>query len=406
MTEGKKWDAPGPAGQEAGSREPLDPAGGSQCQNSERPNPTLIDGVLDGEDGFLIPGLIDLHFHGCLGLDVCDTGDASMGEAEAMELFRRIAEYELSSGITGIAPATLTLPAEDLKRTLRRARAFRDGEHGKNEASLCGLNMEGPFISHEKKGAQNGKYILPADAVLAEDFLESSGGLVKILGLAPEENPDFSAYISALKDRAHISLAHTNADYETAMRAFRAGADHAVHLFNAMSAISHRAPGVPGAVFDSANVRAELIADGIHVHPAMVRLAFRLLGRERVVMISDSLRCVGMPDGKYMLGGQAIRKEGRYCRLEEGGAIAGSVSNLMDCLRTAVLEMGIPLESAVTAASENPARVLGVFESMGSIEEGKAADLVLLRNRPGTREHLQVAAVFKNGELIRPQAVL
>ena len=327
---------------------------------------TADEEILDGSGCYAIPGLVDIHFHGAMGADVCD------GTSEA---FETIAKYEASRGITAICPATLTLPVEDLKRVLSLGAKCASGA---GLADLVGFNMEGPFISHAKKGAQNEEYIRSCDAELVKEFVEASKGLLKIIGLAPEENPGFESYISAVRDQVKVSLAHTNADYDTAMKAFAAGASHAVHLYNAMTGLNHREPGVVGAVFDSKNVTAELICDGVHIHPAVVRTTFEMLGPDRVVMISDSLRAAGMPDGEYELGGLPIIKKGKEIRLAEGGSIAGSCTDLMGCLKTAVREMGIPLEDAVAAATINPARCISVDDKYGSLEVGKLANIVLL----------------------------
>ena len=197
-----------------------------------------------------------------------------------------------------------------------------------------------------------------------------------------------------MKEFTGVSLAHTNADYASAKKAFDAGARHAVHLFNAMSAFTHRDPGVVGAVSDSPHVSAEIITDGVHVHPAMVRTAFRFNGADRMIIISDSLRSTGMPDGDYVLGGQAIIKKGKYCRLAEGGALAGSVSNQFECMVNAVKEMEIPLETAVACSTIHPAKAIGVDDLYGTIEEGKYGDLVLLN------EDLELMAVVKRGKVI------
>lgn len=349
------------------------------------------DQILDGKGCYAIPGLLDIHFHGCLGLDVCD------GTEEAVHT---IARYEAESGVTAICPATLTLPADELKAILANMAEFRDrmerGEvvDGERCADIVGINMEGPFISKVKKGAQNPDYIIPCDADLAREFYEASGGLLKFIGIAAEENSDFAGYIQKVKEFTGVSLAHTNADYETAKKAIDAGACHAVHLFNAMPEFTHRDPGVVGAVADSPHVSAEIITDGVHVHPAMVRAAFRFNGPERMIIISDSLRSTGMPDGEYVLGGQAITKKGKYCRLVEGGALAGSVSNQFDCMVNAVKEMEIPLETAVACSTIHPAKALGVDDLYGSIEEGKYADLVLVN------EDLALMAVVKRGKVI------
>ena len=369
---------------------------GSVCISGERfvsgeAAKDSADQILDGKGCYAIPGLLDVHFHGCLGLDVCD------GTEEAVHT---IARYEAESGITAICPATLTLPADELKAILANMADFRDrmerGEvpDGDRCADIVGINMEGPFISVVKKGAQNADYIIPCDAELAREFYEASGGLLKFIGLAPEDNPDLVGYINKVKEFTGVSLAHTNADYASAKKAFDAGARHAVHLFNAMSAFTHRDPGVVGAVSDSPHVSAEIITDGVHVHPAMVRTAFRFNGADRMIIISDSLRSTGMPDGDYVLGGQAIIKKGKYCRLAEGGALAGSVSNQFECMVNAVKEMEIPLETAVACSTIHPAKAIGVDDLYGTIEEGKYGDLVLLN------EDLELMAVVKRGKVI------
>lgn len=346
--------------------------------------------TIDAGGCYAIPGLIDLHFHGCGGYDLCD------GTTEAIA---KIAEQEAYEGTTSICPATMTLPYEELLDILRTAAAYRkdcmENPQSKKGADLIGINMEGPFISTAKKGAQDPKHILPCDVKIAENFIKASDGLVKFIGIAPEDNPDFVSFISQLKDQVHISLAHTNADYDTAMAAFHAGADHAVHLYNAMPAFTHRAPGVIGAVSDNPHVHAEMICDGIHIHPSMVRATFKMLGADRIIFISDSMRATGMPNGRYTLGGLDVDVKDRKATLVSDGAIAGSASTLMECLRTAVTQMDIPLETAVACATVNPAKCLGVYEQRGSIEPGKIADLVLLN------ESLEIQMVIKDGVRIR-----
>lgn len=344
--------------------------------------------VIDGEGCYAVPGLIDLHFHGCMGADFCD------GTEEAL---KTIARYEASVGVTSIAPATMTLPVEELERILAVGARFReeaekqDREGHAGEADLIGVNMEGPFISEKKKGAQDERNIITCDASVCRRFLEASEGLVRFVGVAPENSEDPEAFIREMKDRVNISLAHTNADYDTAMAAFAAGANHAVHLYNAMPAFTHRAPGVVGAVADSPHVNAELICDGVHIHPAVVRATFRMLGEDRIILISDSMRATGMPDGRYTLGGLDVDVAGNRATLVSNGALAGSATNLMDCLRTAVKKMGIPLETAVACATRNPAKSLGVYDQYGSITPGKKGNVVLLD------KDLELKAVIKDG---------
>ncbi len=341
-----------------------------------------LDELIDASACYAIPGLVDIHFHGAMGFDVCDG---------TMEAFEEIGKYELKSGITAMCPATLTLPVSDLKKVLSIGAEFA-GSVRSDSADLIGFNMEGPFISHEKKGAQNGEYILPCSSKIVDEFLDSSKGLVKIIGLAPEANPDFESFIEDVKGKVKISLAHTATDYDTAMRAFRAGASHVVHLYNAMNGLSHRAPGLVGAAFDFGKASCEIICDGMHIHPAAVRAAFGLMGPSNMILVSDTLRCCGMEDGEYELGGQPVIKDGRICRLKEEGNIAGSVSNLFDCLKTAVLDMNIPLAEAVAACTCNPAACIGQDKDYGSIEPGKYADLLLVK-----KENFTLKTVIKRG---------
>lgn len=344
--------------------------------------------VLDGQGAYAIPGLIDLHFHGCKGYDFCD------GTKEAIT---EIAKYEASIGVTAISPATMTLPVEELEQILATAAEYKKNAAETNPmgADLIGVNMEGPFISKVKKGAQDAANIIPADAEICQRFLDASEGLVKFVGIAPEDNENAVEFIQEMKDKVHISLAHTNADYDHANAAFEAGANHAVHLFNAMPAFTHREPGVVGAVADQKDVNAEIICDGVHIHPAMVRSAFKMLGAERMILISDSMRATGMPDGRYLLGGLEVDVVGNRATLVSDGALAGSCTNLLDCMRTAVKEMKLPLETAVASATMNPAKALGVYEMYGSLSAGKKGNVVLLD------ENLELKAVVKDGNVIR-----
>ena len=352
---------------------------------TEGKRPQTEDEVLDGKGMYAIPGLIDLHFHGCKGDDFCD------GSRDAIA---RIAEYEASVGVTAFAPATMTLPVEELEQILRVAAEYKKGPHSKKESDFVGINMEGPFISPAKKGAQDERNIIPCDVKVCERFLEVSEGLVKFMGIAPEESENAVSFIEAVKDKVNVSLAHTNADYDTAMAAFNAGADHAVHLYNAMPAFTHRAPGVIGAVYDSKHVMAEIICDGVHIHPAAVRATFEMMGEDRMILISDSMRAAGMPDGSYTLGGLDVNVVGNRATLASDGAIAGSVTNLMDCMKTAVKTMNIPLETAVACATINPAKSLGIDAEYGSIRAGKKAHIVLMD------QELNVQQVIKDGELL------
>lgn len=352
----------------------------------EKDAPQLNGDVLDGKGCYAIPGLIDLHFHGCKGDDFCDGDKAAIG---------RIAEYEASVGVTAIAPATMTLPVEELEQILHTAAEYKKETKDCRKADFLGINMEGPFISPAKKGAQDARNILPCNVEICDRFLKASEGLVKFIGIAPEESEHAVEFIREVHERVNVSLAHTNADYDTAMEACRAGANHAVHLYNAMPAFTHRAPGVVGAVFDNKDVMAEIICDGIHIHPSVVRATFQMMGADRMILISDSMRATGMSDGQYTLGGLDVKVVGRLATLVSDGAIAGSATNLMDCMRTVVKKMDLPLETAVACATINPARSLGVEEQYGSLEAGKKAHVVLLD------QDLELKAVIKDGVKIR-----
>ncbi len=336
------------------------------------------DEVIDGEDCYAIPGLIDIHFHGCMGYDFCD------GTEKAIE---EIAKYQASIGVTSICPATMTIETEKLKNIMSIAGRYKSNLGSK----LVGINMEGPFINSEKKGAQNSKYIRNCSIEMYREMQNLSNNLIKLVDLAPEMEGAFE-FIEKLKDEVSISIAHTCADYETASLAFEKGANHVTHIYNAMPPYSHREPSVIGASFDNKNVYIELICDGVHIHPSVVRGAFAMFSDDRIVLISDSMRATGLSDGDYSLGGQAVTVKGNLANLTGSNVIAGSVTNLMDCLRTVVTKMNIPLESAIACATINPAKSIDIYDKCGSITAGKDGDLVLLN------KDLSIKAVYIKGK--------
>lgn len=336
---------------------------------------------VDARGCYVVPGFVDIHFHGCRGADLCDASE---------EAIREIARYEASRGVTAICPATMTYPEDRLRSVAQAAAAFSPAP---DEAALVGINMEGPFISPDRIGAQNPEYVQRADAAMLHRLQEAAGGLVKLVDIAPEE-PGALEFVSEAAGEARVSLAHTCTDYETAREAFERGARHLTHLYNAMPGLHHRKPGPIVAAWERPDVTVELICDGVHIHPAMVRLTFGLFGAERVCLISDSMRATGLEDGSYDLGGQQVEVCGNVATLADG-TIAGSVTDLAACMRHAVLDMGIPLEDAVRAATLTPARAIGIDDERGSIEVGKVADLVVLD------EGLNVKHVILRGELIR-----
>lgn len=323
--------------------------------------------IIDAKECFAVPGLTDIHFHGCMGHDFCD------GTREAITA---MAEYEASVGVTSIVPATMTLGEDTLQGICETAAAYVKEVKNDKAADLCGINMEGPFVAASKKGAQNGAYIRKPDVEMFDKLNQASGNMIKLVAIAPEVE-DAMEFIKAKKDETVLSVAHTATDYDTAMEAFEKGATHVTHLYNAMNPYTHRAPGPIAAAADS-GAEVELICDGVHIHPAVVRTTFKIFGDDKVILISDSMMATGLEDGDYSLGGQAVKVVGNLATLADG-TIAGSATNLMDCMRTAVQKMHIPLESAVKCAAVNSAKSVGIYDKYGSITPGKVANVVLLR---------------------------
>lgn len=336
--------------------------------------------VIDAKDCYVIPGLIDIHLHGAAGFDFCD------GTQEAIT---KIAEYELSNGITAICPASMTFPEGKLAAIFKAAKEYK----GTTGADVVGINMEGPFISHEKKAAQNGEFIHRPDAEMFYRLQEAAGGLIKLVDIAPEVDGALEC-IRAISGDVRVSLAHTAASYEEAMAGFEAGARHVTHLHNGMIDFSHREPRVFGAVFDRKDAMAELIGDGVHSTGTTVRMTFQLLGDDRIIIISDSMMATGLPDGQYSLGGQDVTVKNSVATLTELGNIAGSVMNLMNCMRNVVQKMDIPLESAVRCVTINPARAIGIDKDYGSISVGKKANAVILDKK------LDIRYIIKDGVVI------
>lgn len=342
-------------------------------------NLSASDTVLDATGLILIPGLTDLHFHGCNGYDFCD------GNSHAIQ---EIANYEAKNGITQICPATMACPESQLMQIAVSAKKHNNTKG----AILCGINMEGPFITPEKRGAQNKAYLCAPNLSLYQKAQQASGGLIKIVDLSLEEKSALE-FIRATSSGTILSIAHTGATYEQTLKAIDAGATHVTHLYNAMSPFHHRAPGVIGAACDCENVHVELICDGIHIHPAAIRTTFKMFTEDRIILISDSMRATGLADGEYTLGGQTVTKTGSLATLHDG-TLAGTVSNLMDCVKTVVNTVHLPLETALKCAAVNPAKELGIYDKYGSITPGKKANLVLLN------PDLSIHTVIVNGTIL------
>lgn len=332
----------------------------------------------------VIPGLVDIHVHGCAGADFSDGDYAGLV---------RMARYLARRGVTSFAPASMTLPYDALDKAFHAAARLRR-EGLADGARLMGIQMEGPFLSREKRGSQNPAYLRLPDWDRFLRLYDAAEGLLRIVDVAPEL-PGAVEFTRRASEKCRVSVAHTAAGYDQAAAVFDAGATHLTHLFNAMSGIHHRHPGPIGAASERENVTAELICDGIHVHPSAVRMAFRLFPG-RICLISDALRCCGMADGSYSLGGQEILLSGGVARLT-GGAIAGSAADLYQCMRRAV-SFGIPREQAVWASTALPARVIGRESETGAIADGRAADFVICGGE------LEPEAVYLGGKRLEQSA--
>lgn len=344
-----------------------------------------VPGPAEDLDGALvIPGLVDIHVHGCAGADFSDGDYAGLV---------RMARYLARRGVTSFAPASMTLPYDALDKAFHAAARLRR-EGLADGARLMGIQMEGPFLSREKRGSQNPAYLRLPDWDRFLRLYDAAEGLLRIVDVAPEL-PGAVEFTRRASEKCRVSVAHTAAGYDQAAAVFDAGATHLTHLFNAMSGIHHRHPGPIGAASERENVTAELICDGIHIHPSAVRMAFRLFPG-RICLISDALRCCGMADGSYSLGGQEILLSGGVARLT-GGAIAGSAADLYQCMRRAV-SFGIPREQAVWAATALPARVIGRESETGAIADGRAADFVICGGE------LEPEAVYLGGKRLEQSA--
>ena len=320
--------------------------------------------VYDAHGGYVTPGYIDQNIHGYLGKDVCDAN---------VDSIKTIAGGFVESGVTGFLPTTVTVDMKVIEGALDACREVRNsGEY--YGSTILGVHAEGPFISASKKGAQDERYILKPDA----DFVKANADIIKIITLAPEEDKDFAELKKMAEDTdVVVSMGHTSADYKTAMESTKNGVKHATHLFNAMTPMTHRAPGGVGAALNS-DVTCELIVDTYHVDPALYEMVYRMKGR-KLCFITDCLPAGGLPEGEYTLGGAKIIYKNNLCKLEDG-TIAGSVLKLNKGVWNVYTNTSIPLYECVNCATLNPANAIGVADRKGSIEVGKDADIVILDN--------------------------
>ena len=328
------------------------------------PSAASDDEVIDAHGLKAIPGLVDIHFHGGGGHDFME------GTPKALSC---IAKYEAAVGVTTICPATMTMSEAAITKACANVRDYKVKDDG---ADVVGINMEGPFVSPNKVGAQNPEFVHKPDVDFFRRCNAAAGGKIKLMAIAPEE-PNAIDVIRLLNKEVLSSIAHTCCSYDIACQAIAAGATHLTHCYNAMPGLAHRDPGPIAAMADARWGEAEIICDGIHIHPAAVRAAFRMLGEERMIFISDSMMAVGLEDGTYELGGQPVYVKGRLATLKSG-TIAGSATNLYDCMVNAYKTMGLALNTVIRCATYNPARSIKVLDDYGTIEQGKVASMLVV----------------------------
>ena len=331
----------------------------------------------------IVPGFIDLHTHGIAGYD---TMSVKTDDLEAM------AKAYLDHGVTSFLPTTVSHIGEKIIEVVDKLVSYISKEKKGAFAKIVGIHLEGPYLSVEKKGAQNPKYIRKIDEEELKKFVERSKGFLKLITLAPEavkpkKAEEIMRYLR--KNGVRISLGHSNATFDEAMKMVDFGATHATHVFNGMRGFNHREPGVVGAVLLDDRVTCEIIADLVHLHPMTLRLIYRLKGPEKIVAISDSISATDLEDGEYELGGLKVMVKDGVARLEDG-TLAGSILTLDRALKNLVKVVGIPLIDALKFMTSNPARELGLHD-VGEIRVGNRADLVCLD------ENLDLLDTFVNG---------
>ena len=339
--------------------------------------------VIDAKGMFVSPGLVDMHIHGYLG------ADASDADAEGI---KKMAEGIIKNGVTAWCPTTMTVSKAEIEAAFDAVREVKnnDSYYG---SRILGVNSEGPFINAKKKGAQAEEHILKPDA----DFIEKHSDLVKLFTVAPEVEGAAECIEKVSKNtNVLISMGHTDATYEEAVEGIKKGVRHTTHLFNAMTALSHRSPGVVGASLADGNVSTELIADTFHVNKGLFGLIAKIKG-DKLCLITDCIRAGGMPDGDYTLGGQPVHKEGIKCLMDDG-TIAGSVLKLNEAVYNLYENSDLELYEAVACASLNVAKALGEDKEIGSLEEGKRADIVIADERFNVKTTILGGEIRYKGE--------
>ena len=346
----------------------------------------IVDTVPAGADtidacgNYIAPGLVDIHIHGYLGEDTCDAKP---------EGIQKMAYGVAQNGVTSFLPTTMTVAKNEIIDALNAVRSVKEASKTWDGAEIIGVHAEGPFINPSKKGAQAEENILVPDA----DFILENADIITSVTLAPEMDPDHKCIKKLAKESdVLVSMGHTDAKFEEAMSAARDGVNHATHLFNAMSALAHRNPGVVGAALASENVSVEVIADTFHINPGLYSIIAKVKG-DKMVLITDCTRAGGMPDGEYDLGGQPIFLKGIECRLADG-TIAGSVLKLNHAVRNVLANTDLPVNEVFKMASLNPATSIRCANRIGSLEAGKDADIIIADN------DINVLRTIKKGRTI------
>lgn len=339
----------------------------------------IIDG--DGKDmsGYiLVPGFIDIHIHGCGGGDVSDASTNSLD---------KITSALAKHGVTSFCPTTMTLSKEKLTDIVRTIADYQT-----TGTKIAGINLEGPFIAMSKKGAQNGNFIREGSIDEFNNLYTESKKKIKLITIAPEAF-DSKDFIETVSRKCTVSIGHSNANAEQCKNAITYGARHATHLFNAMTPMTHREAGVVGTMLDDKRVMCELICDGGHICPAVLRNVFAVLGEDRAIVISDSMRGAGLGEGEFELGGQPVfvERNGKYAVLSDG-TIAASITNIHTEFKN-LISFGIDFKTVLKACTINPAKAIKEEERIGSIQTGKYADFVFLD------ENLDIKEVYINGVL-------
>ena len=341
--------------------------------------------VLELDNSFsIIPGMIDMHIHGASGADVMDA---------TPEALRTIAEALPSEGITSFLATTLTESEELIKKALQNAADYIRPRNHEGSAEILGIHLEGPFIAPERPGAQSKEHILNPTLEKLAEFQRVSGGSIRQVTMAPERPGAIELIKSLSAEGVIVSIGHSNAKHEEVMQAVAAGAKQVTHLYNAMSPIHHRDPGVVGGALMEKGLLCELIVDGIHVHPLMVQMAYKLKGKEGLVLVTDAIRAKCLGDGSYMLGNQSIQVHHDRAVLQDG-TLAGSILTMKESIQNTRMFTGCSLDDIVHMTAVNPAKQLNLFQRKGSLETGKDAALVVLDR------NMDIMMTFCKGKLV------